>query len=264
MNNTFDLQRFGWLFKKTILERPMQLLGLSGLSLVIVFFSYVFLRYMAGFDEAQNGSFMLGLVAGGCFLASTMYAYFSNNAMGSSFLTLPASHFEKWLCGVLLIGVFYVLGFLLFFRVLDTVFVEMYYRSLDVNGPYYKELREQVQIFPYTEFVAQKGFLMFLNFVGAMLIGSFYFNKTSFIKVAFLICGFWLSIFLINLFIANMMMENVDNAMPYLGVWIKKGTEEGRIDLPENFQKVIDVLSWVVLPSILWLLAYQKLREKEF
>jgi hypothetical protein len=264
MNNTFNLQRFSWFFKKTILERPMQLLGLAGLSLVIVFFSYVFLRYMAGFDEAQNGSFILGLVGGGCFLASTVYAYFSNNAMGSSFLTLPASQFEKWLCGILLVGVIYVVVFLLFFRVLDTVFVELFYRSLDPNAPFYKERMEQVQVFSYTEFVAKKGFLMFINFAGAMLIGSFYFNKTSFIKVSFLICGFWLGAFLINLFIAKTMMDNVDNAMPYYGLWINKGLDTGRIELPENIQKVIDFVSWVIVPTILWLLAYQKLREKEF
>jgi MFS family permease len=264
MNDTFNIKRFGWLFKKTLLERPMQLFGLSALALVIVFFAYIFGKAMSGFDTAQNASFLLGLVGGGCFLASTVNAYFSSNAMGSSFLTLPSSHFEKWLCGILITGVFYVAIFLFLYRLMDSTFVEIYHRSLDPEGPFFKELYEQVQIFPFNEFVAKKGFLMFLNFAGVMLIGSFYFNKASFIKVALLISGLWFFAFFINLIIAKAMINDVEMAMPYFMVWIKMGTEEGRIELPENTQKIIDIFIWYIIPTMLWVLAYLRLREKEF
>jgi hypothetical protein len=264
MNNTFNAKRFGLLFKKTLFERPMQLLGLSALSLAIVFISYVFFKSMVNIETAQNASFVLGLAGGGCFLASFVYGYFSANAMGSSFLTLPASHFEKWLCGVLLTGVLYVLLFLLFYRFIDTVFVGIYHRGLDSNGPFYKELYEQVQLFPFDGFVASKTSYMFLNFGGAMLVGSLYFNKAGFIKVALLICGFWFGAFLLNLLIAKAMISNVQNAFPYFLVWVKVHTDEGRLELPEKIMTAVHILIQYAVPAILWLLAYTRLKEKEF
>jgi len=242
----------------------MQLVGLSALSLSVVFFSYVIVKSLVGFEEAQDIAYILGLIGGGCFLASFVFGYFSSNAMGSSFLTLPASHFEKWLCAVLITGVLYVLMFLLFFRFIDTVFVGIYHRSLDPNGPFYKQLYEGVQLFPYDGFVANKAAIMFVNFAGAMLVGCLYFNKVSFIKVALLIAAFWFGSYLINLMIAKAMITNVENAMPYFLVWIKVHTEEGRIELPASVMQVVKILIQFIIPSILWILAFIRLKEKEF
>ncbi|MEO6719630.1 MAG: hypothetical protein ABIN67_04650 [Ferruginibacter sp.] len=264
MNNTFSVPRFALLLKKTLLERPMQLVGLSVLALAVVFFSYVLVKSLVGFEEAQVISYVLGLVGGGCFLASFVFGYFSSNAMGSSFLTLPASHFEKWLCAVLITGVFYVLIFLLFFHSIDNLFVEIYHKELDPNGAFYKQLYEQVQPFPYDGFVAKKAATMFVNFAGAMLVGCLYFNKVSFIKVALLIATFWFGSYLINLAIAKVMIKNVENAMPYFLVWIQVHTSEGRIELPAKIMDVVRILIQYIIPSMLWLLAFLRLREKEF
>jgi predicted neutral ceramidase superfamily lipid hydrolase len=264
MNNTFNAQRFGLLFKKTLLERPMQLFGLAGLSITTVFFSYVICKELAGFDVAQNASFLLGLVGGGCFLASFVYGYFATNAMGSSFLTLPASHFEKWLCGVIITGLLYTILFFLIYRLIDTVFVGIYHRSLDPGGPFYKELYEQVQIFPFDGFVANKGEVMYANFAGAMLVGSLYFNRVSFIKVALLIFAVWFGAWLLNLMISKAMIQDTQNAMPYYLVWISVDKETGRIELPGNIATAIKILIQYIIPAILWMLAWLRLREKEF
>jgi hypothetical protein len=264
MNNIFSLHRFGLLFKKTLLERPMQLFGLTALALAIVFFSYVVTKSLAGFENAQNTSYVLGLIGGGCFFASIVFGYFSSNAMGSSFLTLPASQFEKWLSAVLLTGVLYVIIFLVFYRIVDYCFVAVYHRSLDPNGPFYKQLYEEVQIFPFDGFVAGKVSIMFLNFAGAMLLGCLYFNKVSFIKVALVISAFWFGAYLLNLIIAKAMIQNVENAMPYFLVWIKVHTAEGRIELPGKIMQGVNVAIHYVVPAILWILAFVRLREKEF
>ncbi|MEP6845686.1 MAG: hypothetical protein ABI861_06770 [Panacibacter sp.] len=264
MNDTFNLKRFGWLFKKTLMERPMQLIGLSGLSLAIVLLSYAIGKITGGFDVGQNASFMIGLVGGGCFLASLVYAYFFSNASGSSFLTLPASHFEKWLCGILITGVLYVSIFLLFYRVVDMAFVTVYHNGLDPKGPFYKELYEAVQIFPLDGFVAKNCFIMFLNFAGGMFVGSLYFNKAGFIKVALIICSIFFGSFLVDFLIANIFLENVQNTVPYYLAWIKVGNETGRLELPANILKAVNISILYIIPFILWTLAYVRLREKEF
>src|SRR5882762_2848221 len=108
MNNTFNLRRFWLLLKKTLLERPVQMFGFTGLILAVVLIMYVIIKSLGGFTAAQNISFIWGLPGGGFFLGSFVFNYFSSTANGSSYLTLPASHFEKWLCAVLITGVLYV------------------------------------------------------------------------------------------------------------------------------------------------------------
>jgi len=95
MNNTFNTKRFSLLFKKTIAERPVQTIGVTVLLLLLSFILYVVAKKWSGFGAAQNLTFIWGLSGGGFFLASFVFGYFSNNASGSSYLTLPASYFEK-------------------------------------------------------------------------------------------------------------------------------------------------------------------------
>jgi hypothetical protein len=264
MNNTFNMNRFGWLLKKTILERPAQLVGLSVLTLTLSFITYALVKILGGFEDAQNASFLVGLISGGCFLAAFVYSHFSSNASGSSFLTLPASQLEKWLCGVVITGVFYLLLFLLFFRVMDIGFVSLYHKSLDPQSPFYKDQYEAVKIFAYNEFIADKGFMMFFNFSGAMLVGSLYFNKAAFIKVALVVCGIWIGAFLLNLLIANLYFKDVQTAFPYYLVWIWVDKDRGRLELPENMLAINSLIFHSILPAILWGLALVRLKEKEF
>ncbi|MEO7767021.1 MAG: hypothetical protein ABIS01_06325 [Ferruginibacter sp.] len=264
MNNTFNLKRAAWLLKKTVMERPVQLVGLLVLTMALDLLVYAFCKVTGGFEVAQNGAFLLGLIGGGCIMASTVYNHFSTNAGGSSFLTLPASHFEKWLCGIIITGILYVGLFLLFFRAMDIVFISIYHRGLDPQGPFFKDMYDAVQLFPFNGFVAGKSFIMFLNFVGAMLVGSFYFNKVPFIKVALIVSGFCFGIVLLNLLIANLFFSKVNNAFPFFFVWITVGKETGRLELPENTLKTINMVFQYILPAILWGLAFLRLKEKEF
>ena len=264
MNNTFSAKRFGWLLKKTILERPAQLLGLTALSFLISFIIYGVVRMMSSFEDAQNFSFLIGLIGGGCFLASFVFGHFGSNAAGSSFLTLPASLFEKWLCGVVITGIFYLLLFLLFFHLMDMSFVAIYHHGLDPKGAFYTEQYEAVRVFAFDEFIADKAFMMFFNFAGIMLVGSLYFNKAAFIKVALIACAICLGSVFLNLAIANIFFKNVQTAFPYYLVWLMEGKERGRLELPETALQIIHAFFKYVIPVILWALAFLRLKEKEF
>ena len=128
MNDIFEFKRFGLLFKKTILERPVQLLGIAGLALAATLIIYSAILYFTngmGWNIAQNLSFGWGVIGGGCFLSSVVFGYFSTNASGSAYLTLPASAFEKWLCGIIIIGVLFPGLFLIFYRFMDFCFLQL-------------------------------------------------------------------------------------------------------------------------------------------
>ena len=264
MNDTFNLNRFSLLFKKTLFERPVQLLGLLALTLASVFITYGVVKTVFGYEEAQNISFILGLVGGGSFLATYLFNYFSSNASGSAFLTLPASQFEKWICAVLLNAVLFPCIFLLFFRLVDVSFVSLYRQSLDPASPAYKDMFDVVTPLSFSGFAAQKTFIMFVNFAGAMLLGSLYFNKVSFIKVALIICGLFLAAYLLDFIFAKMLFDKVDKALPFYCVFIPVGNEVGKVMLPEFASKAVDISMEFIVPGLLWGLAYIRLREKEF
>ncbi len=265
MNDTFNLKRFGWLFKKTIFERPAQPLGLIGLILLIDLLLYtVGTNINMVWDAVQELTFILGFVGGGSFLAAFVFNYFYSNAIGSSYLTLPASSFEKWLCAVLISSVIFTLIFLVFYRIMDTAFVESYHKSLDPKSPFYKQMYEHVNFFPYDGFVASKSYIMFVNFTGAMLVGSLYFNKVSFIKVALIICGLFIGGHFLNYLMAKAVFGNIDKALPFYCVFIPVGKEFGKVELPANASKAIDICMQYIVPAILLGVAYIRLREKEF
>lgn len=264
MNNFFNPRRFVLLLRKTLQERRMLFLGLTGLSLIIVLVTYIFAKVMSDMEDAQNASFLVGLIGGGSFLASVVYGYFSSNAMGASFLTLPASAFEKWLTGILFAGVFYLAIFLGFYRLMDNYFVNDYHNSLNPNLPYYKLLMEQVQLFPYDGFVATKSFVIFFNFAGAMLLGSLYFNKLGFLKVGLIICIFWFGAYFLNWIIAKTMIPAMQNALPFWLVWVDVNKDQGKIELPAGISKTVTLLIAFVVPALLWTLSYFRLKEKEF
>ncbi len=264
MNDTFDIKRFGWLFKKTLLERPAQLMGLTLLSISLSLIIYAVVRLTSNFEDAQNFSFMVGLLGGGCFLASFVFGQFGSNASGSSFLTLPASIFEKWLCGVVITGILYLFLFLLFFRLMDMAFIAVYHNGLDPKAPFYQEQYNAVLLLAYDEMIARSSFMMFFNFAGIMLVGSLYFNKAAFIKVALITCGICLGAFFLNLLIAKTFFSNMQTAFPYYLVWLMEGKERGRLELPENSLKIVGIFFRYIIPVMLWLLALMRLREKEF
>jgi hypothetical protein len=264
MNQTFNIRRFGWFFKKTLLERPAQLIGLIILCMALSLVAYAFAKFTAGFEVAQMVTFMLGLIVGGCFLASLVYGYFGTNASGFSFLTLPVSQFEKWLCGVLITAIIYTVIFLLFFRLIDSIFVSMYHNSLDPQNPFYKEQYDAVQLFPLNGYIAIKTYMMFANFAGSMLVGSLYFDKAPFIKVALILCGLCFGLFLINLLLANIFFDNVEFAFPYYVVGLYFGKARGRLELPPGILNVEIIIFQYIIPGILMILAYMRLREKEF
>lgn len=264
MNNIFNITRMRRLLKKSIFERPAQLLGLTLLSFLLSFIIYFLVKVLAGFEDAQNASFITGLIGGGCFLASFINGHFSSNASGSSFLTLPASQFEKWLCGVIITGICYIFLFLLFFRLMDSAFVAIYHNSLDTHSVFYKQQYEAVSIFPFDEFIAKKVYMLYFNFAGIMLLGSLYFNKAAFIKVALITCLVCVALFLLNIMIAELMFKNVQTAFPYFLVWIWVGKQRARLELPPGTLRVFSVLFQFIIPVLLWSLSLLRLREKEF
>jgi hypothetical protein len=221
-----------------------------------------------GFRTAQNLTFLWGLAGGGCFMASLVFAYFSSNASGISFLTLPASHFEKWLTGVLIAVILYPAIFLLVFRLMDSSFISVYHNSLDPNSTSYKIAYASVYNLPFDGRFALRVYSLFFIFTPVSFLGSLYFNKVSFIKVVLVFCAFCFVAYTLNWLMAKLLFGGINAAFPFREVSIAVGKsmdpEEGRIELPSKLIQLIMFFMDFILPAIFFALAYLRLREKEF
>ena len=261
MNETFSLRRFRLVFIKTIIERPTQIVGTFVLSFSVVLLIYFLLKNIANFEIAQLFSFSIGLIGGGCFLASQVFGYFSDGASSASYLTLPASGLEKWLCCILIVGVIYPGCFLLFFRGIDTLFVHLYHIGLNKQDPRYTF--QYNSVYTFTFYDGWPLIVFFLNAVCAMLVGSLYFNKISFIKVALVICGLYFFTFLLNYLINSMLFTDMVHTYPFHNVDIKANNEFGVVSIPETIDRAFDFIIVYILPPILLFISYIRLTEKE-
>jgi len=266
MNDIFEFKRFGLLFKKTIAERYVQLIGITGLALAATLVIYSAVLYFTGGmgrNLAQNLSFVYGIIGGGCFLGSVIFGYFNTNASGAAYLTLPVSAFEKWFCGMLIIGVLFPSLFLVFYRLIDSCFVLFYHNGLNKNDPRYKDMYDAVQVYDFNNNFAKQCVMIYANFASAMMLGSLYFNKVSAVKTA-LVYGCVLGLlYILNLTIANMLFHNVDGTFPFSAVFIKVGNDVGILGLPDAIANLVLLAIQFIIPGILFLTVFIRLREKE-
>lgn len=263
MNDIFELKRFGYLFRKTIAERPVQLVGIPCLALAVTLIIYAAVLYFIDSLPAQNLSFIWGFAGGGSVLASVVFSYFTTNANGSAYLTLPASALEKWLCGILIVGVCFTILFLAFYRLMDVCFITAYHNGLDKSSPDYQYLYNARHVYTFDNNIVQQSVLIFLNLTGALMVGSLYFNKVSAVKTAIFYLVFVGLIFLINLVVAHLLFNDVDWATPFNNVFIIVGNSVGSVELPEGGSQFAHIAFMYIIPGILWLTTYIRLREKE-
>ncbi|MBC7383186.1 MAG: hypothetical protein H7296_09355 [Bacteroidia bacterium] len=264
MNEIFNLKRFLQLLRKTIFEKPIQMFGLSFLVFALSLIIYTCFRSISNYQSANIISFFIGLVLGGFFLAAAVMGNFSNTANGISFLTLPVSAFEKWLTAVIIICVLYLPLYLLFFRIMDLTMIQIYHHGLDPNKADYKELYDKARILEYTGLEAKIFFIFFFNVTGAMLAGSLYFNKISVIKVALICVAVFFGFYSLNYLIAGIFFDSLEAAFPFSGVSIELANQKGRIDLPPQASGIVLIMFQYIFPALLYVLAFVKLREKEF
>jgi len=263
MNDVFHIKRFTWLLKKSVLEQPALLIGLLAVTLTITLLTYAIVQSMVGIGKAQLSAFILGFLVGGSFMASSVFGYFSSKSNGVSYLLLPASHLEKWLCGIIISGALFVIIYLGFYRLIDVFFVNSYRNNLNHNAINYQTLYNSVEIFSFNNSISRLVFAAFFNISGAMLLGSLYFNKVSYIKVSLLICTLIIGTYFLNLFFASFFFEHIDLAVPFRNVFLKVDKEVGIIDMPSTPAKAASFAIAYLIPTALWVLTYLRLKEKE-
>ncbi len=271
MNNTFNLRRFGHLLNKTLYEKRLVLLG----SFVLLI-AFSVLVYATGSNARNSTStqrivLFFGLLIMPTVVVNILLDNFSKKSVAASFLTLPCSHFEKWLAVFVLTIFIYLPLFLVFFKIVDTVFVN-HYRDLALTKWHFtsQQIEKDLPYFSFSldELKSPLSYPLSNFFVlsAISMIGSLYFNQKAYIKTALI----GIVLFVVLNLLANKGFELIIgekvsmNTTEFTGATvINKDFRSFIVGATEPVKSMFKYFLMFVVPAALWLIGLLRFREKE-
>jgi hypothetical protein len=264
MNNTFNSQRFARLFKKHTIEHfhsyLLSIAVIFGASLLLLEF-FAFIRHGVLQDTMQSGIFVTILLLVGSIYTSLSFSSLGNRQQAIGSLTLPASHFEKYLLQWIYTFVMFQLVCVSVFYVADIIIIGL--------NPYGTEGKLTIKNSVFSIFDiangAYGGFVFYFLFHSLSFWGALIFNKLHFIKTAFVFFVTAIIIIISSQTLQTFLIGShvVRGVMPFGGISLndpQHGTKD--IDTPDGIMLIgIGVLCAVVL--LFWISAYYRLKEKQ-
>jgi hypothetical protein len=256
MNATFNLERFVRLFSKHTAEHYKKYLMSLIVLIGVMVLGGSFLVYMVEIPidvNMQSGLFLIILILAGTIFTSTIFADLGERKKAISWLTLPASHFEKYLVALIYsLILFMILYTISFFLVLEFVIHIK-------NRPGYQPLIFNVFEYRITEMYLMYAFLHSIAFCGAI-----WFEKLHFIKTAFVFFIAIAILIVINKMMLTGLLGRAVEATPPFGN-LRFADQGNIVDLNINTahkdKYLVPFISLLTL--IFWIAAYYRLKEKQ-
>ena len=201
------------------------------------------------FDQNfQKASYFLPLFALGSFYASQYFSHFSSTAKGINYLMVPASHFEKLLCGVLYSVPLFLIIFTACFYLVDVPASQMIRDRVRIPGDYHQYGTAnvlEVHMFDFAETGKVYLIAFYLSVQSIFLFGSVVFKRYSFLKtgISGMVVGF---LGFIIFYVANQTAFDNDTIILF-PLWVRE---------------LIGILTWVT-PVIFYTLTYFRLKAKQ-
>ncbi|RYG05455.1 MAG: hypothetical protein EOO02_03780 [Chitinophagaceae bacterium] len=280
MNQVFDFRRFTLLVGKHWSEnRKKYLFGIGGMIALLVFwFAFILLvdeRRIP--NELQAMTYYFGLAITGCFFGSILFSDIASGPKAMSYLSFPASHLEKLICG-LLYGVVIFFGvFTLAFYLVDIPMVMFSDKSTVttvVNGVETIYEDKVVNIFgnPFNVPEGNPGpttiFLYsYVAVQSAFILGGVYFPKFSFLKTAIvlLLLVLFLVFFLTKVLSGILPEGNNFSDLSTMRVYEPDGnyTNYKTVALPYWMQQTLKYVVQFAFAPIFWVVTYFRIKEKQ-
>jgi hypothetical protein len=254
MNNIFNFNRFGRLLVKHTVENYKSYLMSLTVLMGVMILGGGFLIYMieAPMDKGlQSALFIMIMLLAGTIFTSTIFSGYGDKKKAIALLTLPATHFEKFL-------VAWVYSFLLFVIVYSLGFFVVVLFAINVRH-FPGHAAEVINFFkaPICEMYLLYAMLHSIAFYGAIR-----FEKLHFIKTAFL---FFISIAVLIVFnktlLDTFLGKPVEMTVPFGNLRVQ--TNQQTIDINLNQQDYYMLVILAVLAVIFWAAAYYRLKEKQ-
>jgi vacuolar-type H+-ATPase subunit I/STV1 len=255
MSNVFKSSRFGKLFIKHTAEHYKSYLMSLTVLIGVMVLGGGFMLYMinAPIDRGfQTAVFIMILMLAGTIFTSTVFADIADKKQAIASLTLPASHFEKFLVGWIYSFLFFCIVYTVSFYVVILVLVHL--KHFPGQPP------EMLNVFEYP--VCQM-YLLYAFLHGIAFYGAIFFEKLNFIKTAF---AFFISVAIIILMnkivLEALLGREVMASPPFGNVRFTDGNKVGEINETSIWQPTMLFLV-TVLAIIFWVAAYYRLKEKQ-
>ncbi|WPV67719.1 hypothetical protein [Chitinophaga sp. LS1] len=268
-SNVFHAPRFGAYFKKHIVDN-LRLYLMSLVVLVGVLVAIGVISILTNNRETVRVSFIYPFYAILLFGAGLIFTGFSfiqlgDKPKGIDYLLLPASHFEKFLTTLLITTAGFLLVYHIAFGTATFIGAGLVSLSRDthvMDPSMPDDFRNDMTQLYHWWFMGQ----------AIILLGSVYFPKYSIIKTLFAVFIFILVIGLVNAAFMNILfyghLMHWAASAPFFGVGITEHPhmEEYRsifLESPHWMRETLYFMWRFILPPVLWVLAYFRLKDKE-
>jgi hypothetical protein len=268
MNNFFNFNRFALLIQRQWVENRklflMAMLVVLGIGIVYYCINLEWETGQLFSVDGRTGLFFAGLYLAGSLFTNYVFKDLSDKNSSTSYLLVPASHFEKLLSGFFYVIIVFPIVYSITFYLLDAVFVSISNSIIDshksmgfigIEGDYhskrvFENLRE-------IDFVRAKLLLpIYLAIQTFMMLGSISFMRWSFVKTGFMGFAILLIVGLMIGFINHLLLEDLSNQLGGSQSMQMKPIND-TLDYNAKF-----TVKYVLTPLFL-IIAYFKLKEKQ-
>lgn len=256
MNNTFNMQRFLWLFNKHTKENYKTYLMSIGVFVAILSFTLAYVAYFGGLrNGAQEVFFAFFLTFSGCVFASLAFSNLGEKSSAISVLTLPVSAFERFLVSWIYSFVIFQIVFVACFFAVDATIINI--------SNHYTKIHTKLLDITSAETKLYVVFLYFWFLHSIALLGSVFFKKLHFIKTALVFFLAFVTLVVVNQGLARLVMgSQVSARMPFSNLFVDEGISKYYIATHSSSTLILTFL--LCLGALfLWVAAYFKLKEKQ-
>ncbi|MBS1603830.1 MAG: hypothetical protein JST42_14280 [Bacteroidetes bacterium] len=248
------------------------LLAIGGL--LLAWFSFILMVSQLILIDTfmQFAAYFAGLYLVGCFYASWLFADLSSTQGGIGFLSLPASHLEKLLCALFFGVILFFIGYTLVFYLVDIPILHLSNSILVKYPRNYQNTTLPIQPAPLYNVFSNQAFIPetrtflagFFSAQALFFLGSVYFTRWTFIRsvIVGLLC--LLTFVVIDAKLINFFLPSGWHDVFFLWVYNDADQHPVRyVRLPHTTGKILNIFIAVCAPLFLWIITWQRLKEKE-
>jgi len=256
MNNTFDFNRFSLLLKKELWsgnKKPLIVAGAVFGFLILVALLQIY--WTGGYEEMNWNMFPVIIFFGGLIFTSVIFYEFNDKTGTHHYLSLPASNFEKFLSKWLITAILFPIGASILFLIYSKIGDAIYFNYRSETGYIPWKLTDWWSIF----------FLkIYVVYQSTYLIGAVVFQKYTFFKTSIVHWGISIASAIIGSILFRIIFADQFEGLFYINQDINMQTSDTVIDFMENkFLSILEFALWYLVPPIMWIVGFFKLKEKE-
>lgn len=265
MPATFSFSRLGKLIAKQFFENSrlylfsfLALFGLLGLASAF----WGLTSYGRWAESATYIMFFYGLFISGTIFSSMTFGMLGNKPKGIYWLSVPATHLEKLLCGIFYSTIFFTALYCVCFFLVKTITIAIVKQYVSTHtGSSYIEMTDFDSGFGANFKYFIYGFIA----VQALyLLGSVYFNRYSFILTSIVAAAFTFVFVYYMVSLSNNMFDYARWNLWYMDKF-DSGLKDGyySYSLPPAAANILKYGLHFIWAPVFWVVTWFRLKEKE-